>query len=72
MARKTFNVQEFKEYCNVQLSRTDEVATQEFKSSITVVIEKVLTGAGSYNGYSYINAEFNDVNGINFYNRKYI
>ena len=54
MARKTktFDVVNFKNYVNQQLSRTDDYATESFKSGLCLAIEQVLHKTGNYNGYN--------------------
>jgi len=54
MARKTktFDVMTFKTYVNQQLSRTDDYATESFKSGLCVTLEEVLHKTGNYNGFN--------------------
>ena len=49
--KKTFDVETFKDYVNIQLSRTDEHATEDFKSGFCVALEQVLHKSGNYKGY---------------------
>lgn len=49
--KKTFDVETFKSYVNIQLSRTDEHATEDFKSGFCVALEQVLHKTGNYKGY---------------------
>ena len=50
--KKTINVVALKEYANIQLARTDEHATESFKSGICVMIERVLHDSGNYKGFN--------------------
>jgi hypothetical protein len=49
--RKTVNVQELKKYLNIQLLRTDPIATANFKAGVVLAMEKLLMTTGNYNGY---------------------
>jgi len=49
--RKTCNVVEMLEYANMQLARTDEFATKDFKVGISVMIEHILHLTGNYSGF---------------------
>jgi hypothetical protein len=49
--RKTFDVKNFKDYVNNQLARTDEHATDDFKSGLCVALHEVLHRTGNYEGY---------------------
>ena len=50
--KKTFDVVTFKEYVNNQLARTDEYATEDFKSGLCIALQEVLFRTGNYNGYN--------------------
>ena len=50
--RKSFDVETFKDYVNKQLSRTDEHATEDFKSGLCVALEQVLHRTGNYKGFN--------------------
>ena len=50
--KKTFDVLAFKDYVNNQLTRTDEHATEDFKSGLCVVLQEVLHRTGNYNGFN--------------------
>lgn len=50
--KKTFEVEKFKEYVNIQLARTDEYATEEFKSGLCIALQEVLHRTGNYNGFN--------------------
>ena len=52
--KKTFDVVTFKTYVNEQLSRTDEYATEDFKSGLCVALQEVLHRSGNYNGYNHL------------------
>ena len=50
--RKSFDVETFKDYVNIQLSRTDKHATEEFKSGLCIALEQVLHRTGNYKGFN--------------------
>jgi hypothetical protein len=50
--KKTFEVESFKEYVNNQLTRTDEYATDAFKSGLCLALEEVLHKTGNYKGFN--------------------
>lgn len=50
--KKTFDVEEFKQYVNEQLERTDKHATEDFKSGLCVALGEVLHKTGNYKGYN--------------------
>jgi hypothetical protein len=52
--KKTFDVLSFKDYVNIQLARTDEFATDEFKSGLCIALHEVLHKTGNYNGFQYL------------------
>lgn len=54
MSRKTVNVSEVLTEANLQLSRIDATATQEFKEGICKMIENILHASGNYRGFNYI------------------
>jgi hypothetical protein len=50
--KKTFDVAQFKDWTNEQLSRTDNFALEgNFKQGLCVALESVLTKTGNYKGY---------------------
>ena len=51
-SKKTFDVVTFKDYVNKQLSRTDEYATEDFKSGLCVALQEALHRTGNYNGFN--------------------
>jgi hypothetical protein len=51
-SKKNFNVQQFKVWINQQLKRTDEFATDKFKSGLCIALEHVLQQTGQYKGYN--------------------
>lgn len=51
-SKKTFDVETFKSYVNKQLSRTDEYATEDFKSGLCVALQEILHRTGNYNGFN--------------------
>jgi hypothetical protein len=69
--RKTIDVLEMVEYCNYQLSRTDNDATKDFKIGIVVMIESILHRTNNYNGFMFINNEDTEINTVGYYSRKY-
>ena len=42
------------EWANIALARTDEHATQEFKSGIFTLTSKILVDVGCYQGFNYL------------------
>ena len=52
--KKTFDVETFKSYVNIQLSRTDEYATESFKSGLCIALQEVLHRTGNYSGFNYL------------------
>jgi hypothetical protein len=73
--KKTTGVKDLLEYANKQLARTDEFATREFKSGISVMIERVLYDTGNYSGFRFLNpgddSSLTNCDGSEFYNREY-
>jgi uncharacterized membrane protein YpjA len=69
--RKTVSVKDMVDYANLQLSRTDEIATKDFKIGICTMIESVLHIADQYQGFMFINKDDIDVNTLGYYSRKY-
>ena len=51
--KKTFKVDEFKNYVNEQLARTDEFANKEFKAGLCVALGTVLMKSNNYEGFNY-------------------
>lgn len=51
-SKRTLNVQEFKDYINKQLQRTDQFADDGFKAGLCVALEHVLHTANCYHGYT--------------------
>jgi len=56
-SKKTIKVKEMLDWANHQLSRTDDFATEKFKSGISVMIEKILMDSGNYMGYMGLDSE---------------
>jgi len=52
--KKTFEVEKFKEYVNIQLARTDEHADDKFKSGLCIALEYMLHKTGNYKGFNYL------------------
>lgn len=69
--RKTVSVKDMVDYANLQLARTDEIATKDFKIGICVMIESTLHIADQYQGFMFINNDDIDVNTLGYYSRKY-
>ena len=67
--RKTVNVKELLTYANIQLARTDEHITYEFKAGVATMIEVVLRNAKQYNGFMYLGDHDSESN--DFYSRRY-
>jgi hypothetical protein len=53
-SRKTIKVGDMLAFANLQLSRTDCEATKEFKSAISLMIEKILHDTNNYKGFRYL------------------
>lgn len=51
-ARKTFNVQQMKDWVNKQLARKDDTATDQYKEGLCEAIEHILMESNSYEGYT--------------------
>jgi hypothetical protein len=69
--RKTVSVKDMVDYANLQLSRTDEFATKDFKIGICTMIESTLHISDQYQGFMFINNDDIDVNTLGYYSRKY-
>ena len=69
--RKTCNVVEMIEYANMQLARTDEFATKDFKVGISVMIEHILHLTGNYSGFRFLNNSDSDTGTLGYYSRNY-
>ena len=69
--RKTVSVKDMVDYANFQLSRTDSLATKDFKVGISVMIESILHVAGQYQGFMFINNEDSDVGTLGYCSRYY-
>jgi len=65
-SKKNVGVVEMIDYANMQLARTDEFATREFKTGISIMIETVLHKSGNYDGFAFLNtnARLTVINGI--------
>ena len=74
-SKKNVGVVEMIDYANMQLARTDEFATREFKAGISVMVETVLHKSGNYDGFGFLNTnakpEETNCEGSEFYNRFY-
>jgi hypothetical protein len=57
MAKKklTAKVKDLLDYANIQLARTDEFATRDFKAGISTMIGEVLHKANRYEGFMFLN-----------------
>ena len=69
--KKTINVNEVKEWSNIQLQRTDIIAKYEFISGIANMITNVLMSGGNYNGFRYLSDTNSDLGEANYYDRYY-
>lgn len=69
--RKTVSVKYIVEYANLQLSRTDEIATKDFKIGICSMVESVLHISDQYQGFMFINNDDIEINTLGYYSRKY-
>lgn len=59
--RKTIGIDDVLNFANIQLSRDDQYATQEFKSGICNMLDQVLMATGNYHGFNY--THWNDKGG---------
>ena len=64
--RITFEVDSTIAWANIQLARTDEYATQQFKDGICATVEHILHQTGNYNGYMELYPERKEI-----WSRKY-
>jgi hypothetical protein len=69
--RKTVSVQDMVTYANMQLARTDEFATKDFKIGVCTMIESVLHLANQYQGFMFINNDDIEINTLGYNSRKY-
>ena len=69
--RKTVSVQDMVTYANMQLARTDEFATKDFKIGVCTMIESILHLTNQYQGFMFINNEDIEINTLGYYSRKY-
>ena len=51
--RKTVEILPILNWTNMQLKRTDEFATKEFKIGCCTILEKILHSANIYNGFMF-------------------
>jgi len=51
--RKTIEVEQIKRWANGQLLRTDDYATDVFKSGVCTLLEEVLLRSGNYRGFMF-------------------
>jgi len=58
--RQTVQVTPLIQWANLQLKRTDEDATIDFKKGICSMIEYTLQAANRYNGFTFINSHLHD------------
>tara|TARA_R110001592_G_scaffold53419_3_gene163757 strand:- start:7 stop:258 length:252 start_codon:yes stop_codon:yes gene_type:complete len=74
-SKKNVGVVEMIDYANMQLARTDDFATREFKTGISIMVETVLHKSGNYDGFGFLNRdakqEETNSDGSEFYNRFY-
>ena len=69
--RKTISVIEMVDYANLQLSRTDDFATKEFKQGIIVMVEAVLHRSDNYNGFRFLDNSDNEFDTMGYVSRYY-
>lgn len=71
MGRKTIDVQTIVDYANIQLKRTDEVATMEFKQGICAMVDKTLHSTNNYEGFYHLNPSDCKFNTVGYFSRHY-
>lgn len=71
MAKKTVNVERFKNYANQMLASKDSYSTKDFKSGICSMIETVLHETGNYQGFMFLDNKDSEFNTLGYYRRKY-
>lgn len=54
MARKTFDVQKYKESVNKVLARPEEMVSEEVKMGYCMALEMVLQITDNYHGFNYV------------------
>jgi len=69
--KKTCKVIELIEYSNLQLIRTDEFATKDFKIGICAMVEHILHVSGNYSGFRFLKNDDSEVNTLGYYSRQY-
>ena len=69
--RKTISVTEMVDYANLQLSRTDDFATKEFKQGIIVMVEAVLRRSDNYNGFRFLDNSDIEYDTMGYVSRHY-
>ena len=72
--RKTVEVLPILNWTNMQLKRTDEFATKEFKIGCCTILEKLLHAANRYNGFMFNDSHLlNDIphDSMQYWSREY-
>ena len=69
--RKTIDVIALLDWANRNLTREDEYATVDFKSSICTMIEMVLHESGNYEGFSFHDNNDSACGTLGYYSRSY-
>ena len=69
--KKTFNVDDFIEWGNKNLARTDKDADFGFKDGICSSIEHVLHATGNYKGFMYLNLDDKETGTVGGMSRMY-
>lgn len=69
--RKTISVIEMVDYANLQLSRTDDFTTKEFKQGIITMVEAVLHRSDNYNGFRFLDNSDIEYDTMGYVSRHY-
>ena len=69
--RKTVEVEQMVKWANMQLGRTDEYATMDFKSGISTMVGRILHNSENYNGFQFLNNDDSEIGTIGYYSRYY-
>ena len=59
MARKTFSVDELKNWMNTKVLNGSEPTNIDYRAGACVVLEEVLLRTGNYNGFKYLDPKGN-------------
>jgi hypothetical protein len=69
--KQTVKAKEMLTWANIQLARTDDYATRDFKAGVCVMIEKVLFASNNYWGFRFLKDCEVTVTDPEFYSRAY-